>query len=340
VYEVGGRPVATRRAFGEALAALARRRADVVAIDAEVANSTHLDLVEQVAPERSFQMYIAEQQMVATAIGMHVRGWTAFAATFAAFLSRAHDFVRMAVISRADLRLCGSHAGVAIGQDGPSQMGLEDLAAFRALGSSTVLYPSDPNQTAQLVEQMADTRGVAYIRTTRGAYPTLYEAGETFTIGGAHAVRRSAADQVVIIGAGVTLHEALAAADRLAADGVQARVIDLYSIKPIDAATLLDAAHATGGRLITVEDHWPQGGLGAAVLDALAEADVPARVVKLAVTHVPGSGTPSELLADCGIDAAAIVAAAHRLLEPVPLGRRPDEGPPCDHAPRGARPRR
>lgn len=333
VYEVGRRPVATRRAFGEALAALVRRRGDVVAIDAEVGNSTYLDLVDQVAPERSFQMYVAEQQMVAAAVGVQVRGWTAFGATFAAFLSRASDFVRMGVISRADLRLCGSHAGVSIGEDGPSQMGLEDLAAFRALGGSTVLYPSDPNQTAQLVEQMADTSGVSYIRTTRGAYPTLYAPAETFTIGGARVVRSSEEDEVAIVGAGVTVHEALAAADRLAGDGIRARVVDLYSIKPIDATVLLDAARATGGRLITVEDHWPEGGLGAAVLDVFAEVEVPARVVKLAVTHLPGSGTPAELLAECGIDAAAIVTAAHRLLERDPVGAGDGGGPVGDFVP-------
>ncbi len=313
-YALGGEPVATRRAYGDAVAALIRRRADIVAVDGEVGNSTYLELAREVAPERYFEAFIAEQQLVATAIGFQVRGWTPFAATFAAFLSRAYDFVRMAVISRAKLALCGSHAGVSIGEDGPSQMALEDLAAFRALGGSTVLYPSDPNQTAALVWAMADLPGISYIRTTRGAFPTLYEPGEAFAVGGARVLRQSDDDRVTLVGAGVTLHEALRAAELLAADGISARVIDAYSVKPIDRETLEQAAQATGGRIVVAEDHWPEGGLGAAVLDALAESFTPHRVVKLAVSHLPGSGTPSELLAEVGIDAEHIARAAGGLV--------------------------
>jgi transketolase len=316
-YELGEK-VATRKAYGDALAALVRARGDVVALDGEVSNSTYSETVEQVAPERFFELYIAEQQMVATAVGMQVRGWRPFASTFAAFLSRAYDFVRMAQISRATMSLCGSHAGVSIGEDGPSQMALEDLAEFRAVHGSTVLYPCDANQTAQLVALLADQPGISYLRATRGNTPVIYGPDEQFEIGGARVLRSSGADAVTVVAAGITLHEALAAADMLAsADGVAVRVVDLYSVKPIDTATLRDAALATGGRVVTVEDHWPEGGLGDAVLDALADSGigVPLRVVKLAPRHLPGSGTPAELLADAGIDAAAIVEATRRLLK-------------------------
>jgi transketolase len=313
-YEIGGSPVATRRAFGDALAALAQRRGDVVAVDGEVGNSTFLELTHQAVPERYFEMFIAEQQLVATAVGFQVRNWTPFAATFAAFLSRAYDFVRMAVISQAKLALMGSHAGVSIGEDGPSQMALEDLAEFRALGSSTVLYPSDPNQTAALVDAMADIPGISYMRTTRAALPTIYEPDEEFPVGGAKVVRASDNDQVALIGAGYTLHEALKAADTLASEGISARVIDLYSIKPVDLETLTVACAATGGRFVTVEDHWPEGGLGSAVVDAFADADARPRVVKLAVTHVPGSGTPDQLVNDAGIGAEQIANAARELV--------------------------
>jgi len=313
-YEIGGDAVATRRAFGDALAALAQRRGDVVAVDGEVGNSTYLELTDDAVPERYFEMFIAEQQMVAAAVGFQVRGWTPFAATFAAFLSRAYDFVRMAVISQAKLAIMGSHAGVSIGEDGPSQMALEDLAEFRALGRSTVLYPSDPNQTAALVDIMADLPGISYMRTTRAALPTIYEPDEAFEVGGAKVVRSSSSDQVTLIGAGYTLHEALAAADTLAAEGISARVIDLYSVKPLDLETLTEASTATGGRLVTVEDHWPEGGLGSAVVDAFADADARPRVVKLAVTHLPGSGTPDQLVNEVGIGVEHIAAAARELV--------------------------
>jgi len=316
-YELGDK-VATRKAYGDALAALAKARGDIVALDGEVSNSTYSETVEKVDPERFFELYIAEQQMVATAVGMQVRGWKPFASTFAAFLSRAYDFVRMAQISRATMSLCGSHAGVSIGEDGPSQMALEDLAEFRAVHGSTVVYPCDANQTAQLLAQLADRPGISYLRATRGNTPVIYAPGERFEIGGSRVVRSSGGDDAVtIVGAGITLHEALAAADTLAADGIAARVIDLYSVKPIDAPTLREAALATVGRVVTVEDHWPEGGLGDAVLDALADSaiGVPLRLVKLAPRHLPGSGTPAELLADAGIDAASIVEASRQLLK-------------------------
>jgi len=311
-YELGSRE-ATRKAFADALVALGRARGDIVALDGEVGNSTYTEEFAAAHPERFFQAYIAEQQLVADAIGMAVRGWRPFAATFAAFLSRAYDFVRMGAISRANIVLAGSHAGVSIGEDGPSQMALEDLASLRAVHGSTVLYPSDANQAAALVGAVADREGIVFIRTTREKTPVIYGPDEAFTIGGSRVVRQSDADSVTLVGAGITLHEAVAAADALASEGVAARVIDLYSIKPIDAATLHRAARDTRG-IVTVEDHWPEGGLGDAVLDVFAaEPDTPP-IVKLAVRSMPGSATPAEQLTAAGIDANHIAAAARELI--------------------------
>jgi len=287
----------------------------VVALDGEVSNSTHADEFAKAFPDRFFEMYIAEQQLVASAVGLQVRGYIPFASTFAAFFSRAYDFIRMAAISQANIRLAGSHAGCEIGTDGPSQMALEDLASLRAIEGSTVLYPSDATSTAQLVEQMAGRKGIVYLRTTRGAYPVLYDAKEKFKIGGSHVVRKTAKDQVALIGAGVTLHECLKAADTLAKAGIRARVIDLYSLKPVDAATLREASKVTGGRLVVVEDHYPQGGIGATVMEALAMEPKPPRVAHLAVRGLPGSGKPEELLNAAGITAPHIVRAAKGLLK-------------------------
>ena len=305
--------VATRKAYGDALLALAALP-DVVAMDGEVSNSTHADEFAKAHPERFFEMWIAEQQLVATAVGMSVRGYRPFASTFAAFFSRAYDFIRMAGISQANIRLVGSHAGVEIGQDGPSQMALEDLAAMRAIHSSTVLYPCDPNQTAKLTLLMAETSGIVYMRTTRGAYPTVYGPNETFKVGGAKVLRQSAKDRVALIGAGVTLHACLAAADMLAAKKIPARVIDLYSVKPVDVKTLREAARVTKGHFVIVEDHYPEGGLGAAVMEAMA-SESPPRVAHLAVSELPGSGKPEELLNAAGISAKHVVAAAAKLLK-------------------------
>ncbi|WP_256788417.1 transketolase [Frankia sp. AvcI1] len=311
-YELGAK-VATRRAYGQALAALGART-DVVALDAEVSNSTYSEDFGKAYPDRFFEIFIAEQQLVAAAVGLSVRGYVPFASTFAAFFSRAYDFIRMAAISQADIRLSGSHAGVEIGADGPSQMALEDLAMMRAVGGSTVLYPSDATSAAKLVAAMADLSGVSYLRTTRGAYPVLYGPDEPFAPGGSKVLRRSDGDTVTLIGAGVTLHQALAAADTLAAEGVAARVIDLYSVKPVDAATLLEAARATGGRIVVAEDHYPEGGLASAVLGALDDSGLPLSVRHLAVRALPGSGTPEELLDAAGISAKHIVEAARDLL--------------------------
>lgn len=312
-YDVGSE-TATRTAFAEALTALGTARPEVVGLDGEVADSTRLQYFADEHPDRFFQCYIAEQQLVAAAVGMQARGWIPYVATFGAFLTRAYDFVRMAAISGADLRLVGSHAGVAIGEDGPSQMALEDLATFRAVHGSVVLYPCDGNQAAALVAAMADYPGIAYMRTSRGNTPVLYGADQEFSIAGSHVLRSSAKDQVTIVGAGVTVHEALAAADALQQQGIAARVIDLYSVKPIDTQTLQQAAQDTG-RIITVEDHWPEGGLGDAVLDVFAHANPTPAVLKLAVHGMPGSATPEEQMRTSGIDRTAIAEAAGFLLD-------------------------
>jgi transketolase len=308
-----GKSVATRKAFGEALAALGAGRPDVVALDGEVGNSTYTELFEKQHPERFFQLYIAEQQMIAAAVGMQVRGWRPFAATFAAFLSRAYDFIRMAAVSRATLALSGSHAGVSIGEDGPSQMGLEDLAMMRAVHGSTVLYPCDANQTARLTAAMADLAGISYLRTTRANTPVIYDADEDFEIGGSRLLRRSDDDRLAIVAAGITVPEALEAADQLAGEGINARVIDLYSVKPVDGETLVEAARECPAGLIVVEDHWPEGGLFETVAGALAGSQQRPLIESLAVRVMPGSATPEEELAIAGIDAAAIVESARRL---------------------------
>ncbi len=308
-----GEKVATRRAYGDALVAVGSGDGRVVALDGEVGNSTFSELFQDAHPDRYFEMYIAEQQMVAAAVGMQVRGWRPFASTFAAFFARAYDFTRMAAISQANMCLAGSHAGVSIGEDGPSQMALEDLASFRAVHGSTVLYPSCANQTARLVEQMADRDGIVYLRTTRESLPVLYPADEPFPIGGSRLARSSDSDDVTVVGAGITLHEALAAAETLAGEGISTRVIDLYSVKPIDAATLAEAAEATGG-IVVVEDHWPEGGLHEAVLEALSGEGVNVPVTGLAPTGMPTSGTPAELLDQAGIDRAHIATAVRALV--------------------------
>ena len=312
-YELGTKE-ATRKAYGDALVALGLSRPDVVALDGEVSNSTHADEFNKAIPSRFFEMYIAEQQMVSAAVGFAVRGKVAFASTFAAFFTRAFDQVRMAAISNATVRFCGSHAGVSIGEDGPSQMALEDLAMFRAVFGSTVLYPADPNATAALVEQMADLGGISYLRSTREKTPVLYAPGEQFPIGGSKLVHHSDADTVAIVAAGITVHEANKACETLKAEGIAVRLIDLYSVKPIDAETLLRAA-SDCGKILTVEDHFPEGGIGDAVLEVFAPLGDKAPVVKkLAVTHMPGSATPMQLLAAAGIDGAAIAQAVRELL--------------------------
>jgi transketolase len=308
-YELGDE-VATRKAYGETIAALGSLRGDVVALDGEVSNSTHSEDFRNAHEDRYFEMFIAEQQLVAAAVGFQVRGWVPFASTFAAFLSRAYDFIRMAAISRANIRLSGSHAGVSIGEDGPSQMALEDMASLRAIHGSTVLHPSDANQAVKLVAAMADTKGVSFIRTLRGKTPVRTPADEDVRIGGSRVAHDG--DDVAIAACGITVDEAVRAAEALAGDGIRARVLDCYSVKPIDVDAVRAAARDCGA-VVTVEDHWPEGGLGDAVLEALADADDRPHVTKLAVREMPGSGTPEELLHEAGIDAEAIAAAARAM---------------------------
>ncbi|MFE7170565.1 transketolase [Streptomyces sp. NPDC057616] len=309
-----GDEVATRNAYGEALTALGGGRGDVVVLDGEVGDSTRSEFFAKEYPERYFECYIAEQQMVASAVGLASRGWVPYAGTFAAFLTRAYDFVRMASVSGAGINLVGSHAGTAIGQDGPSQMGLEDLAMMRAVHGSTVLYPCDANQTARLVAAMAGCEGIRYLRTSRGESEVIYGPDEEFPIGGSKVLRSSSDDRLTLVAAGVTVPEALAAADALERDGIRARVIDLYSVKPVDRRTLRTAAEDTGC-LITVEDHHGEGGIGDAVLEAFLDGRPVPRLVRLAVRSMPGSASPEEQLHAAGIDAEAIAAAGKLLVE-------------------------
>lgn len=306
--------VAVRKGYGDALKALGAANPDVVVLDAEVSNSTYSEEFAKAYPERYFEQYIAEQQLVASAVGMSVRHKIPFASTFAAFFTRAYDFIRMAAVSQANIRLSGSHAGVSIGEDGPSQMALEDLAMMRAIFGSTVLYPSDANQTAQLVAQMAEHDGIVYMRTTREKTPVLYSPDEKFVIGGSKVVHQSDKDQVTIVAAGITLHESLKAYEQLKSQGITVRIIDAYSVKPIDAETLFAAAQEAGNKFVVVEDHWPEGGLGEAVLEAFTQRDGPIpQVVKLAVQSMPGSATPDQLMEEAGINAKHIVQAVTTL---------------------------
>jgi transketolase len=309
-----GEEVATRQAYGQTLAELGGLRGDVVVLDGEVSNSTMSELFAKAHPDRYFEMFIAEQQMVAAAVGLQARNWVPFASTFGAFLTRAHDFIRMAAVSRADLRLCGSHAGVSIGEDGPSQMALEDLSMFRAIHGSTVLHPSDANQTAALVAEMATLPGISYLRTLRGKTPVRTSPDENIRVGGSRVLRNSDHDDLTIVACGITVGEAEKAADVLDEEGIRARVIDCYSIKPIDGNTLVQAASQTRA-ILTVEDHWPEGGLGDAVLDALAACPDRPVVRKLAVSEMPVSGKPGELLHAAHIDAEAVVEAARQLVK-------------------------
>src|SRR5215208_575568 len=311
-WEIGDSE-ATRNAYGAALKAIGAAREDVVAMDGEVSNSTKSEEFAEQFPERYFEMFIAEQQMIAAAVGMSVRKRVPFASTFAAFLSRAYDFIRMAAISGANLKLCGSHAGVSIGEDGPSQMALEDLAMMRAVHGSTVLHPCDANQTARLVAQMADREGISFLRTLRPSTPVIYAPDEEFPIGGSKVVRSSDEDQVTVVAAGITVHNAIQACEKLHEEGIAARLIDAYSIKPIDADALREAAQATEGNVVAVEDHWPEGGLGGAVLSALSGEAYPLHFEHLAVGNMPGSGKSEELMDSAGISANHIADAVRKL---------------------------
>ena len=308
-YDKGAK-VATRVAYGSALAALGAIDRRVVALDADVGNSTFSNVFEKAHPDRFYQAYIAEQAMVGAAMGLAARGAIPFPSTFACFLSRAYDFIRMAGISDLNIKLAGSHAGVSIGEDGPSQMALEDLAMMRAVPNCAVLYPCDAISTERLVAAAAAHRGMVYIRTSRPKTPVIYDASESFAIGGSKTLRESPDDRATVVGAGVTVFEALKAADQLAADGVSIGVIDAYSVAPVDAATLVRAGQRCGNTLITVEDHYASGGLGDAVSAAVGPEGI--KVHRLAVPEIPRSGKPDELLEKYGISANCIVAAVTR----------------------------
>jgi transketolase len=323
VYSGG---VATREAYGDALKALGSAFSDVVVLDAEVSNSTFAEKFSKAYLDRFFEMYIAEQLMVGVGLGLSTRGKKVFCSTFAAFFARAYDFIRMAAVSRGTIKLCGSHAGCSIGADGPSQMALEDIAMMRAVHGSTVLYPSDAVSCAKLVEKMYEIEGVSYLRTTREKTRLLYTDDDQFEIGGSKVLRSDKGDMLTLIGAGITLHECLKAYDELKEQGITVRVIDLYSVKPVDVKTLQTAARETA-TLVVVEDHWAEGGLGDAVLDAFAIKGPPARgakmpmvdvlpkVVKMAVRTMPSSGEPQELMDHAGISAGSIVATVKGLVK-------------------------
>jgi transketolase len=306
-----GDQVATREAYGNALAKLGGVNPSIVVLDADTKNSTFAERFLAKHPERYFEGFIAEQNMVGTAVGLSACGKVPFVSSFACFLTRAFDHIRMAAISRANLKVAGSHCGVSIGEDGPSQMGLEDLAMMRAIPDSAVLYPSDPVSAERLVECMASAPGIHYLRLTRPKTPVLYPMNESFRIGGSKVLRTSANDALTIVSAGITLHEALKAHERLSGEGINVRIIDAYSVKPIDGETIVRAARETGNKILTVEDHYFDGGLGDAVLNAVAGH--PIAVSKLAVSGVPRSGKPEELLHAFGIDADAIVARVREL---------------------------
>ena len=307
-----GKDVATRTAYGNALTRLAAQFPHLIALDGEVCNSTRAEFFRDAYPGRFFEMFIAEQNMVGAALGLSLCGKQPFVSTFAAFLTRAFDQIRMSRHSNPNLKFVGSHAGVSIGNDGPSQMGLEDIAMFRTIPDSVVLYPCDAVATERLVEAMAEHEGIAYLRTTRGETPVIYSNEDLFPIGGCKVLRQSDKDRAVVVAAGITVHEALKAWDYLMDDGISIRVVDLYSIKPIDGETLRVAADDTGC-VLTVEDHYAEGGLGDAVRSAIAESGV--KVRSLAVHHCPRSGAAQELLDDQGISARAIVEAVKTLCQ-------------------------
>ena len=311
-YKIG-ESIATREAFGLALEALGSVNPLIVALDADVKNSTYTDKFGKKFPNRFFESFIAEQNMVGAAAGLAACGKIPFAATFACFLSRAYDFIRMAAISGSNIKLVGTHVGVSIGEDGPSQMGLEDIAMMAAQPNVTVLYPSDGNSMYRLIEVAAHYKGMVYVRAGRPKSPVLYGPAETFHIGGSKILRESPSDVLTIVAAGVTLFEALKAYDQLKAAGITVRVIDLYSVAPIDRNTLLDSGRSTQGRILTVEDHYAHGGLGDAVLSAVATEGI--KVHKLAIREIPHSGKPEELVDHYGIGVRSIVEAARQFIK-------------------------
>jgi transketolase len=303
---------ATRLAYGLALQRIGEANEWVVALDGDVKNSTYAEKFFEAFPGRSFQTYIAEQNMVGMGIGLSAKGFIPFIATFAAFLSRAHDQIRMSGYSFSNIKFCGSHVGVSIGEDGPSQMGLEDMAIFRPIPGCVVLYPCDAFSTEGCLESVLRQDGLAYLRTTRPATPLLYSREERFPIGGSKVLRKGEKDVATVIAAGITVFEALKAYDELKKEGLGIRLIDAYSVQPLDCETIRREVAETGGRVIVVEDHFPSGGLGEAVAMAL---DGGAKIVHLCVTGLPRSGKPAELMEMFGISASYIFKAVKELIE-------------------------
>ncbi|XP_056130390.1 transketolase-like [Lampris incognitus] len=309
-----GEKMATRKAYGMALAKLGRYNERVVALDGDTNNLTYSEIFKNEHPNRFVECYIAQQNMVSVAIGCAARERNiVFASTLASFFTRAYDQLRMAAISESNINLCGSHCGLSTGEEGPSQMGLEDMAMFRALPTATIFYPSDGVSTEKAVELAASTKGVCYIRTSRPENAIIYNSNEDFHVGQAKVVHQSKEDQVTVVAAGVTLHEALAAAEQLKKERISIRIIDPFTIKPLDAKTIIDHAHSTRGRIITVEDHYYEGGLGEAVSSAVVN-ESGFSLHRLAVSHVPRSGKPHELLKIYGIDRDAIAQAVRKML--------------------------
>ncbi len=322
-YKIGD-PVATREAYGAGLTMMGEINPNIVALDGDTKNSTYSEKFKEKFPNRFFEMFIAEQNMVGTALGLAKRGFIPFASTFSAFFTRAFDQIRMSALSNGNIKLCGSHAGVSIGEDGASQMGLEDLSMMQSVYGSTVFYPSDGVSAIKLVEKMVETSGIVYMRTTRGKTPVIYGKSEEFVVGGCKVhsakqnkkksnVKSQMSKVITIVTAGITLHEALKAQEELTNEGIEAVVVDAYCIKPIDGKTIRRLARDSKA-VITVEDHWIHGGLGDAVLQALAE-EIPCPVYKLAVTIMPRSGKPEELLKMVGIDKGSIVKKAREILK-------------------------
>jgi len=297
---------ATREAYGDALVKVAGKDPRVVALDGDTKNSTFSERLLKAYPERFFEMFIAEQNMVGAATGLAARGKIPFVSTFAAFLTRAYDQIRMAGVSQSNVKFCGSHCGVSIGEDGPSQMGLEDLAMFRPIPGSVILYPSDAVSAEYVVMEAARHRGICYIRTSRPKTAVLYSNDEQFPIGGSKTLRKSANDRATVVAAGITVHEALKAAQTLESEGIAIRIIDAYSVKPLDGRSILEAARETGRKIVVVEDHYEEGGLGDAVLAAVGNE---ASVIKLAVREIPRSGPPEALIEKYRIGSSDIVAA-------------------------------
>jgi transketolase len=302
---------ATRLAYGNALLALGKIHEGIVVLDGDVKNSTYADKFFEAFPERSFQSFIAEQNMVGMGMGFAVKGYVPFMATFAAFLTRAHDQVRMAAYSFSNIKLCGSHVGVSIGEDGPSQMGMEDLALFRPIPGCVILYPSDAFSSEACVDAAARHQGMCYIRTTRPATPLIYSKDEPFPIGGSKILRTGESDKATVVAAGITVFEALKAYEELKKEGIGIRVIDAYSVQPLDKDNIIKSAAETGSRVIVVEDHFEGGGLGDAVASALAGK---AQIKHLCVRELPRSGKPDELLDKYGINAWHIVAAVKEII--------------------------